>query len=812
MVSKIRKDLNDISKLDSPIEVRNILIALFRIVLQHANISITEWVIEKRKISSEKSVASIGLPIDDLRTPSDGTLQRTLSELMVIAENEGWHQVSRAYWTSVSSSRPCTRLLQSGARLSCERIIGRIIEIRNNGAEGHGIPGDYDPEAEIDAISFILDSLQHVLPKISKNDSLVIKAPTTGELRLRLLKAPRGRLVCYRSISYSRTSRTTVKAQLQSSLFDREDLVFETDNVLQAPQDVSCPNYLITETSDSHWKPLVLLPDRSTNQFMGRDHELAALADWADDTGSRACMVFGDGGVGKTTLVIEFVHRLLEQKAECSWKPELITFYTAKQTRWGANGLERLQVHDVGVADVAISLARGFEGPVLDKEWFAKGDPLNLISKLGGYMNEYGIRRDTHLLILDNTETMASNEEDARALAKQIQELSKRVGRVLVTSRRREQIEANPIELNTWDVDTSYSYILARANMLSIRPLLVAGDSTIRKYAKQMGCKPLVLEVFVQATQNLSSARAASEKVIFMQRQDLGEFLYDDAWKRLSDSAKHLMLLMASISDIHDDMLMKLCCQRCGVSLADAYTAFQESPGIGSITRINGRDQLAFSPEFLRYCEGRSVTIGQQICPTSSSINEINRKYLEILRAQSSLVRNRLALAYRHPYARAAWSAWQSGNYFECEQHLEEAIKFDHGNGWLFDQYAQFLVKMLRLSEAKAKSTRATEILPKDADVWFTLGMIDSRMHNIRESLVSINRAKQLGKEEYLCCLQEAHAYINDTPPDIPKARRSLAEAERLMPPNDPKRGKMLVAMRKLESRIIDIEVLGPKA
>ncbi|WP_191487890.1 ATP-binding protein [Pseudomonas sp. FEN] len=75
------------------------------------------------------------------------------------------------------------------------------------------------------------------------------------------------------------------------------------------------------------------IPDRlaSENVFTGRDTEITALCEWADDPDSRKCMVWGDGGVGKTTMVVEFLHRWLDGKTKIEWTPEIITFYTAKK-------------------------------------------------------------------------------------------------------------------------------------------------------------------------------------------------------------------------------------------------------------------------------------------------------------------------------------------------------------------------------------------------------------------------------------------------------------------------------------------------
>ena len=142
---------------------------------------------------------------------------------------------------------------------------------------------------------------------------------------------------------------------------------------------------------------------------------------------------------------------------------------------------------------------RALDGKPLDRSWFTK-DADTLIQKLAGYLStEWGVSRNDHLLVLDNTETMASNPEEVRSLARQIRELSRRVGRVLLTSRRREALEANQVEIKPLTEEESVEFLRARAHVMQRQPILVAGDATLAKYSRNLGCKPLVLEVFVGA-------------------------------------------------------------------------------------------------------------------------------------------------------------------------------------------------------------------------------------------------------------------------------------------------------------------------
>jgi tetratricopeptide (TPR) repeat protein len=727
MIQKVKLLLVEARKLRSDLEARSAAIALTRIILQHACITLAEWCVVRRR-SHPQGADQPPLPLEELRCPADGTLVSSLAELLVAAENDGWNGISRLWWAQLPTGRPCSRLSGGGA-VTLEEVLKGFVSLRNDGVEGHGIPGDYDREAELDVVELAAESLSGLLPTIAPNGKdLQVQTPGVGNYTLKLLRADNSKLLCYRKIQRVSAGRCSVRAQVQRSLFKREEIVYEAEDVLSASDVNTYPRYAIANSSVKIWSPFVLLPERLTSHFTGRERELAELREWMDDSGSRACLLYGDGGIGKTTLAIEFVHRVLEGRISTAWHPELITFYTAKLTRWGLSGLEVIRAREVGVLDVGVAIVRGFEDQPLGREWFSR-EPYPLIQKVASYLNDFGIDRNLHLLILDNTETMATNDEDVKALASQVQELSKRVGRVILTSRRREPIEAHQIEIKPFDDEESVHFLRVRGEDLRRQPILQAGTATLRQYARRLGNKPLVLEVFVQALgeQGISLERAF-DRVLRMQRQDLGEFLYTDAWNRLSDSLRHLLLLMTQVSDVHDEVLLKLCCMQVAVGVIEATDALEESRGIARLSTVSGRLQIAFSPEFMKYCENRKVMVGGCECPTKQSVDTVKRRYNEFIRSSTTKIRDRVDRAFRHAFARAAWSAYQEGRFDDCELFYEEAAVADGTNGWLFDRYAYFLFSRYRYDEALEKAKRATQLIPADPEAWFTRGMIEARL------------------------------------------------------------------------------------
>lgn len=783
MIARLQAFLEEARQLRSESEASEAAIALVRIILQHASLALVELLLHGRSNSASTGRTVSELPLLSLRSPSDGTLVQALAELIVAADNEGWTGLARStFWKPTDPALSCSRLSATKPP-NLESMLVGFVNRRNDSVSGHGIPGDFDRSCDLSLVELAIERLQPILPSVDDAKGKLIVKNYDGRVHeLELLKPYDGDLLCYRRILPTAGGKCRIEAQRQTSLLTRSAEVYEARDLLGLDSNSAQQEYKFIETSDTNWCILGLLPDRLTDCFTGRQNEMDALLEWLNDTDSHACMLFGDGGIGKTTLVVELIHRLIEGDISSSWKPELITFYTAKKTRWGTNGLEIINARELGVADAALEVVKRFSAKPLGKEWLTK-DTNALCQKVGAFLGERGFSKNSHLIILDNTETMASSEEDVKALAKHVKELCRRVGRVLLTSRRREPIEANPVELVHLSEEESATFLKERAKQLKRRPFEQAPISTLRSYARKLGNKPLLLEVFVQSvSDSTASLDRGFDRVLRLQQEDLGEFLFADAWERMSNDVRLLLLLMTNVADLHDELLLKLCCLYAKVTTIQATEALQESRGLATIYRIDGRIQVSFNPDFLKFCEGKTISIDGQKRPSQASVSHIRKQYDEFLRSMSAQVSDRNAMAFRHVLARAAWSAYQNGKYEESELFLDEAISQDSSNAMLFDRYAYFLFKRNRLDEALEKASKAVLLGASETEAWFTKGLIEARLGKTRDSIASLARAEALGKHRHLCLMQMAYAHINDTPPNSSLARACLDESESLTP------------------------------
>lgn len=773
-------------QLKDPAHVRIAILGIFRIAMQHACVSLGEWIVHAIRTDSSRIASYTTVDISSFSQPADGSLVSLLSQLLVAAENIGWRSVGRQYWEQVELSGEL-RLLTTRSRANTESVLLSFVRNRNDGAEGHGLPGGYDPKIDVAVARTLLKSISHVLPIASKDTGqLYIPAlGSTPPIELKTLRLIDQDPVCYRRLRRTSAGRLQVDVQVQKTLLTRDTATYEVENYLLDLPRPSVAEYQIAEpTWSDKWRPFVHIPERlaSPDVFTGRAKQIQALQGWIDDPDGRKCMVWGDGGMGKTTMVVEFLHRMLEGTAGTEWMPEIITFYTAKRTRWGLNGLEQISAQNVGIADVALDIARMLTTPNLDRTWFEKS-PKEVISKLAGLLAEMRVSRDQHLIILDNTETMARSDSDVQALAEQINELAKRVGRVILTSRRREVIEALPVQTENWTDIEGAEFVQKRGSGLRCKDIEQAGDATLRKYSRLLSNKPLALEVFVQAAAtNAAGLDNAFQRVQRMQRQDLGQFLYDDAWARLAPDLRRVLLLMSRIGDSHDQYLMQLCCQRTDVTVAAASEAIEESRGIGTITRFEGNLQITFNPEFYNYCIERWEVIEGQKSPTPDDVDWVRRRYTEFIRSASSQVTDRNARAFRVPAARAAWKSFTEDKPAEALEYYELSLLADPENGWLYDRYAYTLMKLKRFEQALGHAKHAVALLPTDPEVKFTKGMVEARLGNAATAIADLDDAQKHGKLANLCELQKAYAYVYSKPRDIASAHECLEKARRMAP------------------------------
>ncbi len=785
-------------------------LAIQRAILQNAAIAALEYLLDIEAESAEPHLTT------ELLSPSDGTPVSILDTILPPIRGTGWASCAMGWYETPATTG-------SGTTEPLVRELTRWVNFRNE-RFGHGVVDEATWKTADEwfprlskKLTLVLDSL---LPVVTDDGSLVLKCPRR-DLTIRSLRLIAGAPFVLRRIK--RKASTWRLSYQRLSLSDATEGNFELpespllSHIESGPSQYSARSVIIS--SSETWRPLVRLPARQTNFFHGRRNELKQLEQWYSDSESRVCLIYGEGGIGKTTLALEFLNTLLDSStSSVNWKPEIIAFYSAKQTRWGARGLEYIRGVSPMISESARLLARAVENR-LGKEWY-DDDPKRTIDRASNLLNEVGVGRDKILLVLDNTETLSRNQTEEGGLDEIIRHLSKRLCRVILTSRRREKVEAAPIQVLPMS-DSDGAELLARlAGVYAAQPLTMAGEATLRRYSRKLAGRPLLLDVFArQASSHGASLDGALQSVLQTAGADLGRFLFEDAWQRISAADREVFATIAKIPDPIDSQVIGWICAESGVAHEVWLEAFEETR-FGHLHDYGTGYDLELMPDTRSFL----ATKYQQMSSNEKArldrrISKVRRRQEQFLKAQEGEVDDRIEEAFRTAAAKAAKIAVLAGRLQDARLWFEEAVRIDARNAALWDRFAWFVMMKLRdFDEAERISREACRLDPKSSEALFTLGMVNARRGRIAEADRALMAAGKLGKASHLVALQRARARVAALRSSAADSERLLSEGLALVNEAESRRGtdywhKHIDECKRVRSMLDDLQrqLIGPK-
>lgn len=516
---------------------------------------------------------------------------------------------------------------------------------------------------------------------------------------------------------------------------------------------------LVLLDGGGEWRPTFRLPNRQATLFLGRDRELSNLVEWWNDPDERICNLFGQGGIGKTSLALEFLHRILEGSLPTPiWRPDLIVFSSFKRTRWSAVGLERLSVE--GSIEELVRDLFFYLSPERDRT-IHTASTSKLVDRLAGVLAEYGLSRDSLLLVLDNTESLEAVGPDRTEVAAAIKRASKRLGRVLVTSRIREDVSATPIELRGFSEEEGVEALRRFGASYGADALIRAADSRLRQVTRQLEGRPLTLEALARSVGRFKYGIDTALAEIFRQAQtDLGAFLFEDAWADLGQPTREAMILLGMFAnpEVDDELARRIASSR-NVLIDDLAVSLERSH-LGRRRLIGASEVLALGEAAIKYLLAKNEDLKEgEKRAVREAYEEIKTSYEQRKRAQQARVRDRLSEAFRTSEARAAYLANLTRDFKSATSWYEEAIQIDSGNPALLDRFSWFLmIKIKDLERAEAVAREAIRVDAEFPEAHFTLGMILARRGQVKEADRFLARAEALGKPSHLCALQRSRA------------------------------------------------------
>ncbi len=646
---------------------------------------------------------------------------------------------------------------------SISKQLTKWVEFRNE-RQAHGV---IDPHVADEwsrktekIIRDCLTTFSNIIPKIEDNDKLILSKDFDNLNITTPLFVNNHAIVISNVIA--RKGLWKLNGQLLSLENAKDFTVVLPENNIFTTKGLKPTNkYYLTNfvSNNNDYCVFHNIPVRQTDTFEGRKNELSQLVEWIDNEDSRKCLVFGDGGYGKTTLVLEMLNQLLESQYDFNKPlPELISYYTAKMTRWNETGL----VHSTAInpiMDECIKELMRFFYPILPHDWYNVSGR-QLIDKSVSVLKKNKYTRNDVLMIIDNTETFATSPQEVKELATFFNTVGKLIGRIIITSRRREFVEATPIQIEGLSEVESVNLIQSLAKDYNARSILQAGESRLRKVSKQLMYKPLLLESLVKYISHSDSGIDVAINNLFKKsNEDLLEFLYEDAWLRMNQLQQEVFLVLIHISSPLDQTTISKACQEVGIQL----TEFQE--GLGethfSIMTDYGR---TYTIEFVDLArrfflqqfgklnqteKGKLKSLASSVDTYTSERDKIEKEYKT----------DRIAEAFRNEYAKAAKIYTDNGDIKNAIEMYELAISYDPLNSALYDRFSWVLLnKANKFNYAKIISKRAIELDENNYDAIVGLALVHYRLGEIEEGDNFIEQVENKGRTLSFCLLKKATA------------------------------------------------------
>ncbi|MNZ91759.1 hypothetical protein D3C78_1107540 [compost metagenome] len=237
------------------------------------------------------------------------------------------------------------------------------------------------------------------------------------------------------------------------------------------------------------------------------------------------------------------------------------------------------------------------------------------------------------------------------------------------------------------------------------------------------------------------------------------EFLYEDAWLRISELQKQVFLVLIHITSPLDKITISKACQEVGIQHSEFQSSLTETHF--SVITDYGRTyslelvELAkrfFLQQFSRLAPEEKDRLRFIATATDKYADErekIEREYRE----------DRVAEAFRSEFAKAAKVHADRGNILETVEMYGLAIEDDPLNSALHDRFSWFLLNKGRDPErAKKLSERAVELDQNNCDALVGLALANYRLGDITNGDLNIDKAGRKGRTPSFCSLRKAIA------------------------------------------------------
>jgi hypothetical protein len=138
---------------------------------------------------------------------------------------------------------------------------------------------------------------------------------------------------------------------------------------------------------------------------------------------------------------------------------------------------------------------------------------------------------------------LTRTSEQEENLAYILKQLSSKLCRLLMTSRRYERVEAHPIKVPEMDEITGMALLERLGEIYDSQPIKRTGAAGLKRTVRQLSGRPLLLDVFARYSSYAGRSITESINLVLRDtRKDLGEFLFEDAWLRIKQPQRNVFI------------------------------------------------------------------------------------------------------------------------------------------------------------------------------------------------------------------------------------------------------------------------------
>lgn len=372
------------------------------------------------------------------------------------------------------------------------------------------------------------------------------------------------------------------------------------------------PNYVFTLTIPSfsvsnefvyHNLPL---PDFDETGFIGRFKDVEEVKKLILSN-NRVLSIIGDGGIGKTALILKVAYDLVDMGTECPF--DIIIWTSAKATMLTSQGINEI-TNSLKDFSGLINIIAEIVDPTLK-------DPTKQFDEILEYMSVFNV-----LLIIDNLETIHS--EEIRNFIRNAQQRCK----IAITSRIGLGELEYPRVLHGLNEVESTKLIREFSRMRNNQVLISLDQPTLSRISKKLYYNPLAIKWFVSSVE-----LGLTPNEVLNNKGDLLNFCLTNVYDKISPNSKLILkTLLASRKNLSDAELVFLT----DLSAIDSRKAIMEL----CKTTLLGRELLKskenqeiayFIPDFAKEFLLKIETINKYwIKSINDKLRNLNQKLTDI--------------------------------------------------------------------------------------------------------------------------------------------------------------------------------------